>query len=195
MIVKTARAPVTATLSVEEYIVLEEAQLERRFEYIDGELYEMPGGTSYHDDIRWNLIFVLYPQLLDSDCKFHSSDMRVRISDTRYVYPDLTLVCGGSRYDNNNTTLLNPVLAVEITSPNSLVYDRVDKRDFYTAVPSMQAYLVIDQHRIFAELHTRDGQRWLRDEFDSLGDVIEIEALGCRLPLSAIYRHITFSSA
>ena len=187
------RAP--AVLTVEDYIAMEEAELERRFEYIDGELYEMPGGTSYHDDIRWNLIFVLYPQLLDSDCKFHSSDMRVRISDTRYVYPDLTLVCGGSRYDNKNTTLLNPVLAVEVTSPNSLVYDRVDKRDFYTAVPSLQAYLVIDQHRIFAEMHTRAGRRWLGEEFSDIDDIIELGALGCRLPLSALYRNIVFPDA
>ena len=195
MIVKTATATeaATATLSVEEYIALEEAELERRFEYIDGELFEMPGVTFLHDDIKHNVQFTLYLQLFDSSCSFHSSDMRVRISDTRYVYPDLTVVCGERLYDHKGTTLLNPVVAVEITSPSSIFYDRVDKRDFYTAVPSMQAYLVIDQASVYVESYMRDGQRWLRDEFDSLDDVIEIEALGCRLPLSAIYRGVAKS--
>ena len=192
MILKEATATATAptTLSVEDYIAMEEAELERRFEYIDGELYEMPGATFVHDDIKHNVHYTLYPQLLDSGCSFHSSDMRVRISDTRYVYPDLTVVCGERLYDHNGTTLLNPVTAVEITSPNSVLYDSVDKRDFYKAVPSLEAYLIIDQHRVYAELHARAGRRWQRDEFDSLDDIIEIESLGCRLPLSAIYRGV-----
>ena len=197
MIVKTATATAaaTATLSVEEYIALEEAELERRFEYIDGELFEMPGGTIYHDDIIVKVMSALLPQLLDSDCTVQTAGLRVRISETRYVYPDLTVVCGERLVANNDTTLLNPVMTVEVISPTSFFSDRVDKRDFYTAVPSMQAYVVIDQAEVYVESYMRDGQRWRRDIYDSLDDVIEIKALGCRLPLTAIYRNIAFTSA
>ena len=192
MILKEATATITAptTLSVEDYIAMEEAELERRFEYIDGELYEMPGGTFTHDNISLNLIYALYPQLIDSDCALHTTGMRVRVGETRYVYPDLSVVCGEPVYGNNGTTLLNPVVAFEIISPSSIYRDRVDKRDFYTSVPTMQAYLIIDQAEVYVESYMRAGRRWQRDEFDSLDDIIEIEALGCRLPLSAIYRGV-----
>ena len=195
MIVKTATATeaATATLSVEEYIALEEAELERRFEYIDGELFEMPGGTINHSRLKLNVFRSLDPQLIGKGCEILNTDVRVSIGASRYVYPDLSVVCGQLQARNNDTTLLNPIMMIEVTSPSSALYDRLDKRDFYTAVPSMQAYLVIDQASVYVESYMRDGQRWLRDEFDSLDDVIEIEALGCRLPLSAIYRGVAKS--
>ena len=197
MIVKTATATAaaTATLSVEEYIALEEAQLERRFEYIDGELFEMPGGTINHSRLKLNVFRSLDPQLIGKGCEILNTDVRVSIGASRYVYPDLSVVCGQLQARNNDTTLLNPIMMIEVTSPSSALYDRVDKRDFYTAVPSMQAYLVIDQASVYVELYMRDGQRWRRDIYDSLDDVIEIKALGCRLPLTAIYRNIAFTSA
>ena len=197
MILKEATATITAptTLSVEDYIAMEEAELERRFEYIDGELFEMPGGTIHHDDIIAKVMLALQLQMLDSDCTVQTAGLRVRISDTRYVYPDLTVVCGERLVGHNDTTLLNPAMAVEVISPSSIYRDRVDKHDFYTSVPSMQAYLIIDQAEVYVESYMRAGRRWQRDEFDSLDDIIEIEALGCRLPLSAIYRKIAFTRA
>ncbi len=187
--------PATATLTVEEYFAMEEAEIERRFEYIDGELLEMTGGTINHSRLKLNVIRALDPQIIDTGCEILNSDMRVRISDSRYVYPDLSVVCGEPLVDNNDTTLLNPVMAVEVTSPGSILYDRVEKRDFYTAVPSMQVYLVINQAIAYVESYMRAGRRWLREEFSDLDDVIDIEALGCRLPLSAIHRDIVFASA
>ena len=85
MILKEATATITAptTLSVEDYIAMEEAELERRFEYIDGELFEMPGGTIHHDDIIAKVMLALQLQMLDSDCTVQTAGLRVRISDTR----------------------------------------------------------------------------------------------------------------
>ena len=192
MIVKTATATeaATATLSVEEYIALEEAQLERRFEYIDGEILEMTGGTDNHSNIIINVVGAMFNQLYFTNCRLRGSDMRIRISADRFVYPDISVVCGAPHLQDNRTTLLNPVMTVEVTSPSSRRYDRGEKRDYYTSLPSLQAYLVIDQHRVFADLQTREGRRWQLEEYNRLSDVVEIEALGCRLPLAEIYRDI-----
>ena len=192
MIINEATATITAptTLSVEDYIAMEEAELERRFEYIDGELFEMPGGTINHSRLKRNVLTALDNQLAGSECEALNGDLRVRVSSSRYVYPDVSAVCGGALVDHNETTLLNPIMMIEVTSPSSVLYDRVDKRDFYTSVPTMQAYLIIDQAEVYVESYMRAGRRWQRDEFDSLDDIIEIEALGCRLPLSAIYRGV-----
>ena len=186
--------PAPPMLTVEEYFALEAVENERRYEYIDGEIFDMTGGTNNHSAIKINVMGTLFSQLYDSDCTLRNSDMRVKISDSRYVYPGLSAVCGAPQLEDSNTTLINPVLVVEVTSPASLHYDRARKREFYDSVPSIQAYLVIDQHRVFIDLHTRTGPRWLWQEFSDLDAVIPIEILGCRLSLSEVYGGISFGT-
>ena len=119
--------------------------------------------------------------------------MRVKVSPARYVYPDLSAVRGGPLLEDNNTTLLNPILMVEVTSPATRSYDRDSKREFYSSIPTVQAYLIVDQHRVSVDLHTRMDERWLWQTYDDLQDVVYLEALGCALPMTEIYRGVTFS--
>ena len=187
--------PIPATLTVEEYFAIEAVENERRYEYIDGELFDMTGGTNNHSEIKVNIMIALGMQLRESgsDCKLRNSDMRVKVSATRYVYPDLSAVRGAPLLEDNNSTLLNPILMVEVTSPASRSYDRDSKREFYSSIPTVQAYLIVDQHRISVDLHTRMDERWLWQTFDDLQDVVYLEALGCALPMTEIYRGVTFS--
>lgn len=180
-------------LTVEEYFALESVENERRYEFIDGEIFNMTGGTNNHSAIKTNVLGTLFGQLHDSDCTLRNSDMRVKISESRYVYPDLSAICGAPQLEDGDTTLLNPIMAVEVTSAASRFYDRHQKREFYNAVPSIQTYIVIDQFRVFVDAHTRSGRCWLWEEFSDLDDVIALEILGCRLPLSAIYSGISFA--
>ena len=187
--------PLAPTLTVEEYFAIEAVENERRYEYIDGELFDMTGGTNNHSEIKVNIMIALGMQLRESgsDCSLRNSDMRVKVSATRYVYPDLSAVRGGALLEDNNTTLLNPILMVEVTSPASRSYDRDSKREFYSSIPTVQAYLIVDQHRVSVDLHTRMDERWLWQTFDDLQDVVHLEALGCALPMTEIYRGVTFS--
>ncbi len=185
--------PIPATLTVEEYFAIEAVENERRYEYIDGELFDMTGGTNNHSVIKLNAACALYGQLRESDCSLRGSDMRVKVSPTRYVYPDLSAVREGPLLEDNNSTLLNPILIVEVTSPASRSYDRDSKREFYSSMPTVQAYLIVDQHRVSVDLHTRMDERWLWQTFDDLQDVVYLEALGCALPMTEIYRGVTFS--
>ena len=180
--------------TVEEYLVYE-ADSETRHEYIDGEIYAMTGGTGNHSEIKMNTAIAIGRQLDDSNCSLRNSDMRVKISESRYVYPDLSAVCGKADYDDNDTTLLNPILVVEVTSPSSGDYDRLAKRDYYYAVPSIQGYLIMDQYRVFAELYTRTSFGWFLRQFSDWDDVIPLEMLSCDLPLAQVYRGILFEGA
>ncbi len=180
--------------TVEEYLAFE-ADSDTRHEYIDGEIYDMTGGTNHHSEIIMNVAGTLYGKLLDTNCSLRNSDMRVKASPSRYLYPDLSAVCGEPALEDNSTTLLNPILALEVTSPSSMLYDRVNKLEYYRAIPSIQVYLVIDQHRVYLDLHTRSENGWLWQKFSDLSDVIPLEALHCSLPLSAVYRGIHFEQA
>ena len=97
--------------------------------------------------------------------------------------------------DDSELTLLNPVLVVEVTSPSSMIYDRVDKLDFYFDVPSIEAYLIVDQNRIRADLCTRAEEGWLVRVFNSPDDVIPLKTLNCDLPLAQVYQGIVFEEA
>ena len=187
--------PLAPTLTVEEYFAIEAVENERRYEYIDGELFDMTGGTNNHSAIKLNIAFALGMQLRESrsDCFLRNSDMRVKVSPTRYVYPDLSAFRRQPLLENNETTLLNPILMVEVTSPSTRSYDRDSKREFYSSIPTVQAYLIVDQHRVSVDLHTRMDERWLWQTFDDLQDVVYLEALGCALPMTEIYRGVTFS--
>ena len=94
---------------------------------------------------------------------------------------------------DNDTTLLNPIVVVEVLSPTSIGYDRATKLLFYRSLPSVMAYLIIDQSQFMVELHSRTETGWLWQTFSEVDDIIPLEALSCSLPLSEIYRGIVFS--
>ncbi len=178
-------------MTVEEYLVYEETS-EFRNEYIDGEMIPMTGGTSNHSALVAYTIGALINELSERDCLVRASDMRVRVDDRKYVYPDVSVVCGEAEFDNEReVTLLNPTVVVEVTSPSSLGYDHVDKLGFYGSVPSIQGYLILDQERIYAEWHARTASGWHLQQYTDLSDVIPLEPLGCALPLSQVYRGVT----
>ncbi len=180
-------------MTVEDYLAFDEAS-EIRNEYIDGELYPMTGGTGSHSTVIAYVIGALINAVADSDCTVRSSDLRVRIDETKYVYPDASVVCGESRYeDEKEVTLLNPTVVVEVTSPSSIVNDHISKVEFYGAVPSIEGYLILDQERVFAEWYTRTESGWHLQQFSDVNDVIALEPLGVELPLAQVYRKIVNS--
>ena len=177
-------------LTVEEYLAWEETNFEKH-EYIDGEVRCMAGAKGPHNLIMSNTNVAIGMQLLDSDCGLFSSEMKVKAGEARYLYPDLSVVCGEARYEAANAmVLLNPLIVVEVTSPSSMRIDRIDKRAFYFEVPCIAAYLIIDQHRVCVELSVRGDVSWITESFTSLDDVVPLAAIDCALPLSMVYRQV-----
>lgn len=186
--------PLSNYYTVEEYLAYEE-EAGIRYEYVDGEIYAMSGGTGNHSRIMMNAGTEINLQLRNKNCYVNSSDLRVKISETKYVYPDFSVVCGESEFaDDNHTMLTNPILIAEVLSPSSEGYDRGLKYEFYRGLSSLKAYLLIDQSRAHVELYTLQENGWLFQEFKSLDDKIKLGMIDCDLPLSEIYRGISFAS-
>ena len=180
-----------ARLTVEEYLAWEETNFEKH-EYIDGEVRCIAGAKGRHNRIMSNANTAIGRQLDDSDCFLLSSEMRVQAGETRYVYPDLSAVCGEEEYaSDNEMELVNPVLVIEVTSPSTLDIDRGEKKVLYFEVPSIQAYLIIDQHRVCADLFIRAETDWQTETFEKLDDVVPLDVLDCNLPLAQVYRGIS----
>ncbi len=184
----------TRAMTVDEYLAIDAAS-DIRNEYIDGVIIPMTGGTGNHSAIIAYTIAALVNLLVDSNCSVRSSDMRVQIDDERYVYPELSVVCGDPQFaDDNQVSLLNPTIVVEVTSPKSLTRDHVDKVAYYGAVPSIQGYLILDQQRVFAEWYTRADDGWHLRQYTDLADETPLEALDCRLSLAAVYRGVALEA-
>lgn len=183
-------AQTKARLTVAEYLEFE-AESEIKHEYIDGEIYAMTGGTDKHSRIAANVIIALGIQLSVSDCNVYTSDMRVKVDASRYLYPDLSVVCGEARHeDDGETSLLNPTLVAEVTSPSSIGRDPGLKREMYQQVPSIQAYLIIEQSLVRVELHSRLVTGWNVQSYSGGEEAVPLEMIGCELTLAQVYRGI-----
>lgn len=184
----------TRQMTVEEYLAFDEAS-EIQHEFIDGELIPMPGGSGPHNLVVARTTIALGVALEDQDCFIFGSQMRVEIDDSKYLFPDVSVVRGEPAYgDDNQVILLNPTVVVEVTSPSSHSYDHVDKVANYGAVPSIEGYLILDQKRVFAEWYTRSESGWHLRQFSDLGDEIALEPLGCTLRLADVYRSVNLGA-
>lgn len=180
----------------EEYLA-HEVETDIKHEYLDGEIYAMTGGTKKHSVIGTNCTTEIGVQLRDTDCYVTNSEMRVQISLTKFVYPDFIVVCGKDEFmDDKEITLLNPTLVAEVISDSSEKYDRGLKSEFYRSLPSLQYYLMVDQHRVYAQLYTRaEDDKWIFQEFNQRDMTIPLDAIGVTLPIAEVYRNIMFESS
>ena len=181
-------------MSVEEFLDFAENS-EDWYEYIDGEPRKMTGGKLNHFWIINRIQVLLGIRLADTDFEAIAAGMLVKAGETRLVAPDVSVVRGKPETESETRVLLNPVLVVEVTSPSSIDYDRVSKREYYSDVASIEVYLIVDQHRVFVELYTRSETGWHIQRFSDLGDEVPLAALDCSLPLRDIYNRIEFEEA
>ncbi|MEK6325715.1 MAG: Uma2 family endonuclease [Acidobacteriota bacterium] len=180
----------------EEYLALERSS-ETRHEYLNGEIFAMGGASRQDVLVVTNLVGELHSQLKAGPCTVYSTDLRVKIAPTGlYTYPDVIVLCDEPRFsDQQEDTLLNPALIIEVLSESTKDYDRGGKFEQYRTIESFVEYLLIAQDRPHVEHHTRqpDG-RWLLYETNNLEDTIQLKSVPCSLRMSDIYAKLDFSS-
>ena len=184
--------PTKELMLVEDYFAWA-LQQEHRYEFIDGEVIKMTGASNKHSQIIMNIILALGNAVDLSRYALRNQGMRLQISPSRYVYPDLSIIRGNPAFrDASEYNLMNPCFVLEVTSPSSMARDRSEKLGYYFSVPSIEACLIVDQHRRCAELYTRGDSDWQRQVFSESADVISLAMLECELPLEQVYRGIAF---
>lgn len=153
----------------------------------------MAGASQRHNLIAANVIRILGNQLLDRDCNVYPIDMRVKIPRiNKYTYPDVAVVCGGDQFeDNQNDTLLNPVLIIEILSESTEAYDRGKTFEHYQSLESVREYVLIAQYPYRLERYVRqDDRTWTYTEFHSAEDVASLPTISCTLALKDVYAKV-----
>ncbi len=178
----------TAPLTVEEYIQLE-LQSERRHEFINGQLIEMPGEKDINNEIALYICAWLLQQLKPKGFQIYINDIKVSTADkTKYYYPDV-FATKELRSENNQYIKYEPELIVEVISPSTHIIDRVDKYIAYTEIPSLKYYLIVEPETVYATLFSKNAEdKWEAISYVQKGDTILLPLLDIALPLGEVYK-------
>ena len=176
----------------DEYLELDRAS-DIKYEYIDGFIHAMSGGSASHSAIAANITGELTSRLRGR-CRVYQSDLKVATGSRLYAYPDVSVVCETPRFrDQSEDTLLNPLLIVEVLSPSTESRDRGRKSILYRQIESLIDYVLVSQHIPFVELYHRnpDGE-WVYRSAYGVDESIRLPSVGLVLRLADIYDLVSF---
>lgn len=158
-----------------------------KHEYLDGAVRAMAGASIRHNRISGNL----YLQFrIHSRCRASIADVKVQTPGA-YYYPDVLLSCAA---ETDPYIEREPCLIAEVLSPSTEVIDRTEKLRRYRRVPSLQAYLLVDQEAPRVEVYRRAGELWVYEMLEGAGE-LDLPCLQQPLSLAAVYEGIDFPSS
>jgi Uma2 family endonuclease len=177
----------TRPMSPQEFLAWEETQ-ELRYEYVNGKIIAMTGGTIPHNDLVLNLFLVLAPHVRSRGCRINVSDVKVKMR-RRFRYPDLLVTCDDR--DKNAIKLFQyPQVVVEVLSPSTESTDRGEKLEEYQGIPTLHEYVLISSDRPTIEIYRRgEGRVWFYERYE-LDDTLGLESLDFSCAIAQIYQNV-----
>src|SRR6266699_5007733 len=159
-----ATNPVQQHMSFEQYLLLVNNS-GRRYEYYDGEVRLIAGGTSNHATIALNCGVALDQALGDDAvCLPYVTDKLVRVAPTKTLIPDVVVSCDTA--DHRESQIIDsPVLVVEVLSRSTEMTDRFVKLALYQAKESVQEIIFISQIIQRVEVFSRSATDWLYHQY------------------------------
>jgi Uma2 family endonuclease len=161
-----------------------------RWQLVDGEPLAMAPANRTHASLQSELSRVIgnHLQASGSPCVALVEAGVVPNVRARHNFrvPDLAVTC--SPYTEEEASLTDPVLLVEILSPSNQA-ETWGNVWTYTTIPSVQEILVLHTVRIAAEVLRRraDGSWPEEPELAETGD-LTLGSIGFAVPLAALYR-------
>ncbi|WP_353573342.1 Uma2 family endonuclease [Candidatus Albibeggiatoa sp. nov. BB20] len=189
----------------EEYLAFERQSTEKH-EFVDGiiyaygdshaddETYAMSGASQKHNIIAGNLFGELWTSFKKRDCSVYMSDMRVKVSETDYVYPDVVAVCADVELDDNKfDILLNPSVIIEVLSKSTKTYDKDKKMALYQNLPTVQDYVLVAQDQYRIEHYQRRSQnQWLLTVLTEPEQILILQSVDTQISVQDVYDKVSF---
>lgn len=186
-------APKLSDVTLAEYLSIEK-ETDTRYEYHNGRIFEMAGGTVEHGLISSNLMIGLGVELRNknSNCRPINNDVKLNIKASNiYLHPDAMVICNEiERSSEHPHAITNPTVIFEVLSDSTDGYDRGDKFFFYKRIPTLQEYILIEQDQPVIDIYTRESELWRISRVQGLDEVLPITSLGIEIPLRDIYRDV-----
>lgn len=177
-----------------------------RWELFDGVPVMMTNPNIRHGTIAGNLMMKLGPIARARGCQIFAGDIKVRDPANQWFagIPDLLIRCGSKPAGTENT-LTHPTILIEILSPSTKARDLADKFIAYTAMDSLQMYIILYQDEMRAEVWQRrpagaksppdedtapaqgSGRGWDNLTLTRPGDTLHLPPIDTALTLAQIY--------
>ena len=174
-------------ISPEEYLEGERAA-EIRHEYVDGRVYAMAGASDDHNRVVVNLSAELRERLRGTPCEPFMTDMKVRIPPSFaevFYYPDAVVVCDPT--DNARYYRERPAILFEVISPETERTDRREKAIAYRQIPTLEAYVMLEQNRLEATVLRRTTSGWQSETVQGPEGILRFPTLTLEIPLKRIF--------
>jgi Uma2 family endonuclease len=186
--------PAVKSMTVAEFLCWEDGT-DTRYELLAGEPVAMAPPAVAHGVLALRLGVRIEaalrsrpPCIAQSEAGIAKPDR----DDTCYV-ADLAVTCTPLRPGQHLIT--DPLLIVEILSPDTVAHDRHTKVSDYRRIESVQEILLIDSERVFAEVLRRDGERWITEIVQGRDAVLSLAAIDLSVPMSDLYEGIPITEA
>ncbi len=89
-----------------EYWKLVETFPQHKYEYVDGYVRMMTGGSPSYAQLQARLSYLLTAALEDSECNIYGPDAIVRVAERRYYCPDTSVSCDPADWTRQKELLL-----------------------------------------------------------------------------------------
>lgn len=176
-------------LSPEEYLEWE-AKQPLKYEYIDGEVVAMVGGSIAHGTITGNLFYQLKTYLRGGSCRPFIFDVKVGVSEFGpFYYPDGMVSCD-QRDQNATHVIYHPCLIIEVLSPSTERLDRGKKFQNYRKIDTLQEYVLVSTDQKLVECFRLNHQGVWEIHSYTDGNEVELTTLGFRCSLAEIYEDV-----
>ena len=188
-------------LTFQEYINLEKEN-NQKYEYHDGFVIAMAGGTRNHSRISTNITSKLFSILEEKGdkCEVFNSDTKLGFQDkSKYLYPDAMVVCGDIEESRHNQDITNPIIIIEVLSKSTEELDRKDKFGLYKQVPSLEYYVLISQDKpqieVYRKMKVEDNKSlWQIEIITGMDKMLVFPTLDIEISFSSIYKKVEFES-
>ena len=174
-------------LSFAEYLAIVGKDPEHGYEYLDGHIYMMTGGSPDHSIIGNNLGKILGNVLQGRRCIVYNSDVYFQVSENNRVCPDVAVSCD-PRDRGAQEAIHYPSVVVEVLSPATEARDRGKKSLLYRSSLSVQEYLLVSTEAPIIELFRREKNGfWVLYTLQP-GDFVELSSLGVHFSVAEAYQ-------
>ena len=174
-------------LSRDEFLDWVQTQ-EARYEFDGTAPVAMGGSTADHSRIAQNLWRAMDRQLAGTGCEAFIQDGAVATIGEATRFPDVTVTC--SPFTGKMRVIQNPVLVCEVLSPSTSLNDRIDKLEEYRAVPSIEAYVILEQDIVAVTVYRRQPDGVWSAQVLKAVDIFTHPLPPLAVPLSEIYAGI-----
>ncbi len=181
------------SISVQEYLQLEQGRSGRQYEYLNGVARPMAKGSVEHDHVVRNMYAALSQRLSSGPCTVFRSDVQTFVLDEaasqeNYVRSAVTISCDVADRQAGAWLVRAPRVVVEVLAPATEHIDRGRKLASYKACQSIQELVLIDQAMFEVEVHRRVENRtsWRYIVYGA-NEVINLASIDVNIPMSELF--------